>query len=284
MSKLPAIPEPELTMESMRDSVLALKEAIENLAGLRGESNTTAATATELSSLEATLRSLIDNIDLSGYAPLASPTFTGNPQAPTPSANDNDTTIPTTAWVQTELSDYAPLSSPSLTGTPTAPTPSANDNSTKIATTAYVDGAKIWSICKKTADQSVTSSTTLTDDTALQFSMAANKTYAVRACLDLQMGAGGLKIGSNGPGSATRVRVGLAMRNPTGTGSFYVGTGYGSIISFTSPQVAWVISIDAVIQNGSSAGTFAIQFAQSSSNAAATTISKGSYLEFTEIA
>jgi len=33
----------------------------------------------------------------------------------------------------------APLASPTLTGTPTAPTQSANDNSTKIATTAYAD-------------------------------------------------------------------------------------------------------------------------------------------------
>ncbi|MDT9547743.1 MAG: hypothetical protein RI826_10480, partial [Chlorobium phaeovibrioides] len=32
----------------------------------------------------------------------------------------------------------APLASPSLTGTPTAPTPNSEDNSTKIATTAFV--------------------------------------------------------------------------------------------------------------------------------------------------
>ena len=36
-------------------------------------------------------------------APLASPTFTDDPKAPTPAAADNDTSIPTTAWVQTEL-------------------------------------------------------------------------------------------------------------------------------------------------------------------------------------
>lgn len=38
----------------------------------------------------------------------------------------------------TALSSYAPLASPSLTGTPTAPTASSGDKSTKIATTAYV--------------------------------------------------------------------------------------------------------------------------------------------------
>lgn len=33
------------------------------------------------------------------YAPLASPTFTGNPTAPTPAAGDNDTSVATTAFV-----------------------------------------------------------------------------------------------------------------------------------------------------------------------------------------
>lgn len=41
--------------------------------------------------------------ELALRAPLASPAFTGNPTAPTPSANDNDTSIATTAYVQTEL-------------------------------------------------------------------------------------------------------------------------------------------------------------------------------------
>ena len=38
-------------------------------------------------------------------------------------------------------STYAPLDSPTFTGTPAAPTPSAGNNSTQVATTAYVDGA-----------------------------------------------------------------------------------------------------------------------------------------------
>lgn len=43
--------------------------------------------------------------ELALKAPLASPTFTGNPTAPTPPENDNDTSIATTAYVQTELLD-----------------------------------------------------------------------------------------------------------------------------------------------------------------------------------
>ena len=72
---------------------------------------------------------------LSSYAPIASPTFTGTPAAPTASPGTNTTQLATTAFVATS---FAPLASPALTGTPTAPTQSVNDNSTNVATTAYV--------------------------------------------------------------------------------------------------------------------------------------------------
>lgn len=105
------------------------------------------------------------NIDL--LAPLASPLFTGNPRAPTPAVDDNDTSVATTAFVLGQAgsespvmdgaaaagastrwaradhvhpsdTSRAPLASPALTGTPTAPTPAAGDRSTKIATTAFM--------------------------------------------------------------------------------------------------------------------------------------------------
>jgi hypothetical protein len=114
---------------------------------------------------------------LLGAAPLASPTFTGTPAAPTPATADNTTKIATTAYVQNQgyattaslpppssvtpnmdgtgsagiatayaRSDHihpsdtsrAPLASPAFTGTPTSTTPATVDNTTKIATTAYV--------------------------------------------------------------------------------------------------------------------------------------------------
>jgi hypothetical protein len=100
-------------------------------------------------------------------APLASPVFTGNPRAPTPVADDNDTSIATSAFVLGQAASSAPamdgsaaagdstryaradhvhptdtsrspLASPAFTGTPTAPTPSAGDSSTRIATTAFL--------------------------------------------------------------------------------------------------------------------------------------------------
>ncbi|WP_437887764.1 phage tail-collar fiber domain-containing protein [Phytobacter sp. V91] len=106
-------------------------------------------------------------------APLASPTLTGIPTAPTAGATVNTTQIATTAFVQAAIAQLvasspaaldtlnelaaainddpnfattitnalalkAPLASPALTGTPTAPTAAAATNNTQVATTAFV--------------------------------------------------------------------------------------------------------------------------------------------------
>lgn len=71
-------------------------------------------------------------------APLASPTLTGTPAAPTATAGTSTTQIATTSFVDTS---YAPLASPSLTGTPTMPTAGAGTNTTQGASTAFVTTA-----------------------------------------------------------------------------------------------------------------------------------------------
>lgn len=49
------------------------------------------------------VEALVGPADLTPYAPLASPTFTGDPKAPTPTAGDNDTSIATTAFVKAAI-------------------------------------------------------------------------------------------------------------------------------------------------------------------------------------
>lgn len=78
---------------------------------------------------------------IGGYALIDSPTLTGTPKAPTPATTDNSTQIATTSYVKSNLSSYAPLASPALTGNPTAPTQTAGNNSTRLATTAFVTTA-----------------------------------------------------------------------------------------------------------------------------------------------
>lgn len=76
-----------------------------------------------------------------GLAKLNSPTFTGNPLAPTAAGGTNNTQIATTAFVASAVSGgtsgYAPIASPTFTGVPAAPTASVSTNTTQLATTAY---------------------------------------------------------------------------------------------------------------------------------------------------
>lgn len=85
------------------------------------------------------------NFSSAGLAPIASPTFTGSPRAPTQAVGNNTTLISTTAFVQAAvaagIAPYALKASPVFSGLPTAPTPAALDNSAKLATTLYVDRA-----------------------------------------------------------------------------------------------------------------------------------------------
>lgn len=81
--------------------------------------------------------------DIAAKAPIASPTFTGTPAAPTASQGTNTTQIATTAFVNAEIAAdtaaKAPLASPTFTGVPAAPTASQGTNTTQVATTAFVN-------------------------------------------------------------------------------------------------------------------------------------------------
>jgi hypothetical protein len=97
-------------------------------------------------------------------ANISSPSFTGNPTAPTPAISSNDSSIATTEFVisaddnvkiyvdseivslQSTLTGYintglalkSPIASPTFTGTPAAPTPSVSTNNAQLANTAWV--------------------------------------------------------------------------------------------------------------------------------------------------
>lgn len=83
--------------------------------------------------------------DLSTYATLASPTFTGTPTLPTgtiattQTAADSSTKLATTAFVTTADNLKANLASPTFTGTPAAPTAADGTSSTQVATTAFAN-------------------------------------------------------------------------------------------------------------------------------------------------
>jgi hypothetical protein len=75
--------------------------------------------------------------DIGTLAPIASPTFTGNPSRSTAPTNaDRSAGLATTAWTGT---NFAPIDSPAFLNNPSAPTQALTDVSGKLATTKFVD-------------------------------------------------------------------------------------------------------------------------------------------------
>jgi hypothetical protein len=165
-----------------------------------------------------------------GGAPLASPTFTGDPKAPTPTAGDNDTSIATTAFVTAadnavktqligsassgfdtlgEIENYiaanitpvlgnkADIFSPTLTGDPKAPTPATADNDTSIATTAYVQAQGYLTAATATAtyqplDADLTAIAALTGTNTIYYRSASNVWSPVVVSTGLSFSGGNL--------------------------------------------------------------------------------------------
>lgn len=79
----------------------ALEELDSEIGGVVTASNVTVTPAGGISSTN--VQDALEELDTE-KAPLASPTFTGDPKAPTPAPGDNDTSIATTAFVQNAIS------------------------------------------------------------------------------------------------------------------------------------------------------------------------------------
>lgn len=112
------------------------------------------------SDVELSVSGIPSSSDLAAKAPVASPTLTGTPAAPTAAQGTNTTQIATTAFVNAEIAadtaSKAPLASPTFTGVPAAPTASTGTNTTQVATTAYVQAEVGQSIQAHDADTAKT--------------------------------------------------------------------------------------------------------------------------------
>ena len=142
-------------------------------------------------------------------------------------------------------------------------------------------------IILKSADQTKASDTTLANDTHLQFTMLANRTYRIKIkvffdCGDA-LGADGFKYALTGPSSPTLVRVEKSDQAPGAlTPTNYINdTSYTASTSVVSgAQNGGTLTMEIDVQNGANGGTFAFQWAQNMSDTDATTVRKGSSLTY----
>jgi hypothetical protein len=152
-----------------------------------------------------------------------------------------------------------------------------------------VTGAGQWQTVVKSANQSVTSSTVLVNDTHLLLPLAANATYLLDGFIayDGAFGAGEFKTdwtlpagaalfwGLNGP---TVGGGALYDSNSRNSGTVAAAGTYGTGGTRTS------ISPRGYITTGGTAGTLRLQWAQNASNATATTVYAGSWVRLLRIA
>lgn len=141
----------------------------------------------------------------------------------------------------------------------------------------------------KAADQSVTSTTTLTNDSHLVASLVANATYIVDGYLMLfgpTPTTGDAKIDFTTPSGATMhyTSGGVVVASPATQYEDTVNTNTTARAIGTNGSTDMGVALHAHVVVGSTAGNVQLRFAQNSSNGTATGFRAGSWLRFTRIA
>lgn len=136
----------------------------------------------------------------------------------------------------------------------------------------------------KAADTSIASSTTLVADANLFVSLGANSLTVINGYIDYTANTtGDLKWQHAGPAAPVSVRVDRKALAPgdTAYSGIVVDTAYsaGDIV-VDGVTGSGLVEFKATIRNGPTAGNFNFKWAQNTSNATATVVKAGSYLEY----
>lgn len=161
------------------------------------------------------------------------------------------------------------------------------DNLNYLKSAADGVSALIGTRYLKSADQTITSTTGLTDITVIQHSLAASKKYYFEFILFFitAVGSDYIKLTVTGPASPTSLRWG-SQHIAAGDAAQCWDTWAGGILipQQNNPASAESIHIWGYVENGANAGALKAQFAQYTSFAGNTTIYKNSWLVVQEVA
>lgn len=134
----------------------------------------------------------------------------------------------------------------------------------------------------KAANQSRNSTTTYADDDTLLFTAEANKSYRVKIWVEYTLGAGGAKFQIAGPASTTINR--MEAHSVAGSVGHQNGTGTAPVVVFNDANTSgtYALVIECIVRT-TNAGTLALQWAQSTSNGANSTVLASSYIEWQKL-
>ncbi|MBD9700637.1 hypothetical protein IHE56_00730 [Streptomyces sp. ID01-12c] len=168
-------------------------------------------------------------------------------------------------------------------------------NGLTVSGNLSVSGIGFRSFVRKTADESVTSSTTLQNDNELVLAVSANCTYAFRVWLlatDATDANGDIKFAFTFPASAVCHFSGRGPHTLLASGAFgdgeYIGrntaTSGSTVASYGLTTSVIGIEITGLLIVGANAGNLQLQWAQNTSDANATTVQAGSFMTLERVA
>lgn len=135
----------------------------------------------------------------------------------------------------------------------------------------------------KSANQSRNTTTAYADDSELLFTAEANKSYRVKIWVEYTLGAGGAKFQLAGPASTT---VKSVTHIKQGGSPSHVNNPEGTlpqvILNDANTSGTNVLLVECIVRT-TNAGTVSLQWAQSTSNGANSTVLAGSYIEWQKL-
>ena len=139
-------------------------------------------------------------------------------------------------------------------------------------------------LIEKAADQSITNSTTLTNDATLLFAIAANEVwrFTISAPFNVAGATSGFKMSVNGPTAPTNLRWtafainGVAVATLAALSANAFATALGFVVANAGDHI---LEVSGTVENGANAGNVTLQFAQNTLDAVnSVTVRRGALL------
>ncbi len=141
-----------------------------------------------------------------------------------------------------------------------------------------------WTMITKSSDESITNDNVLSNDSALQFTAAANTNYQIRCQVFYDTSAtADFQFSTAEPTSPTSVRFAAISSVGGGAASanfFDDTTGTGTYLMTHASFTIGSVQVAVDLLNGANSGTWAFKWSQNTSDGGSTTVKKGSYCEY----